>query len=305
LGVYAGAAAPTRVAAFASTTGARVTLASDYLPGNAGFVGMSDARQLSWLLVPWQGSGCRLVLGVPIVPTDADGVAAGTLADGATGAYDGYYTTLARTLVSAGFGNAVLRLGWEFDGGWFAWSVSDDADAENFASYWRQIVTTMRAVTGADFAFDWNPSGGYVPWDIDDAYPGDAYVDYVGLDRYDQTWNSPLTPQVAWTDLTTMPNGLNWLSSFAAAHDKPITLPEWGVSIRSDGRGLGDDPYFVDRMMSWIASNDVAFTSYFDAHARGQSSAITDGQFPDALGAFEQEVRLLSPAARAPAPGPG
>ncbi len=249
---------------------------------------MSDPQQLARLLGPWQGSGCRLVLGVPSIPTDSNGNASGTLAQGASGAYNTSFTVLAHTLVNAGFGHAILRLGWEFDGGWFKWSVSNDTDAANFAAYWRQIVTAMRAVPGASFSFDWNPSGGLVSWNINNAYPGDAYVDEVGLDRYDQTWNSPQTPQVAWNDLTTMPDGMNWLASFGTAHAKPITLPEWGVSTRSDGHGLGDDPSFVNRMETWIASNHVAWTSYFNFdEAPNEYHAVTDGRFPNSLTALQ------------------
>jgi hypothetical protein len=223
-----------------------------------------------------------------MIPTESNGKASGTLAGGATGAYNSYFKTLAQTLVNAGFGNAVLRLGWEFDGKWFTWAVANNTDASNFASYWQQIVTSMRSVSGANFKFDWNPSGGYVSWNINDAYPGDAYVDYVGLDRYDQTWSTPLTPQSAWNDLTTMPDGMNWLASFGSAHNKPITLPEWGVSLRSDGHGLGDDPYFVNQMQAWIAAHNVAFTSYFNSDPwSDESHAITDGKFANALGTFK------------------
>ena len=65
-----------------------------------------------------------------------------------------------------------------------AWSVASSTDAANFVAFWRQIVTTMRAVPGAKFKFLWNPNSGspttYTP---DQAYPGDAYVDYVGHRR--------------------------------------------------------------------------------------------------------------------------
>jgi hypothetical protein len=230
------------------------------------------------------------VLGVPIIPTSSSGTPAGTLAGGAAGDYNSYYTTLAQTLVDAGDGGVTLRLGWEFDGGWFTWSVANDADALNFAAYWRQIVTTMRAVTGANFKFDWNPSGGATTWPINDAYPGDAYVDDVGLDRYDETWATPVTPQVAWNDLTTMQDGMNWLVSFGAAHDKPLTLPEWGESIRSDGHGVGDDPYFINQMKAWIDSHNVAFANYFNSdQAASQYDALTDGKFPNALSAFASD----------------
>jgi hypothetical protein len=305
MGAYAGPASPAGLASFAAQTGTRLTLAADYLPANAGFAGMSNAQSLSWLTGPWQGSGCQLVLGVPMIPTNAGGAPAGTLADGAAGAYNSTFTTLAQTLVSAGFGNAILRLGWEFDGGWYPWSVTNNTEAAEFASYWRQIVTTMRAVPGADFGFDWNLSGGWISWDIDDAYPGNAYVDYIGLDRYDQTWQTPQTPQVAWNDLATMPDGLNWLASFGAANGKPLTIPEWGVAIRSDGHGLGDDPYFVNQMASWIASNNVAFTSYFNFdQVPSQYDAITDGQFPDALSVFKADFGVSAGSAPSAPPPP-
>ena len=74
---------------------------------------------LSWLTGPWSGSNYVLSLGVPILPTNSSGAAVGTLATGATGAYNSYYVTLAQTLVAAGESNAYLRLGWEFDGGWY------------------------------------------------------------------------------------------------------------------------------------------------------------------------------------------
>ena len=83
----------------------------------------------------------------------------GTLALGATGAYNQYFATLGKNLVSDNEANTILRLGWEFNGNWFTWSVDNATDATNFVAYWRQIVTTMRAVPGQKFKFIWNPNG--------------------------------------------------------------------------------------------------------------------------------------------------
>ena len=113
----------------------------------------------------------------------------------------------------------------------------------------------------------WNPTSGSSPEPPRTPIPGDAYVDYVGLDLYDQVWGVPLDPRLAWPRYVTEANGLRWLSSFASAHHKPAAIPEWGVTIRSDGHGLGDDPLFVAKMAQWISTHDVAFTSYFDVDA--------------------------------------
>ena len=61
---------------------------------------------------------------MPIIPTDSSGTAVGTLAQGATGAFNASYVTLAQTLVAGGQSNAYLRLGWEFDGSWMPWDAT-------------------------------------------------------------------------------------------------------------------------------------------------------------------------------------
>jgi len=284
LGDYAGWVDPSGIAQFGATTGTHPTLATDYLDRTDGWSQMDSASGMGG----WAGSGDRLVLGVPIIP----GSSGATLAQGATGAYNQYFTTLAQNLVSEGLSNAILRLGWEFNGTWYPWSVASNTDAQNFAAYWQQIVDTMRAVPGEQFAFLWNPNlGGSSSWDLTQAYPGSAYVDYIGSDVYDEYWGTPQTPQNAWSNTLSQDWGLDWLSSFAASEGRPIAIPEWSVCIRSDGHGLGDDPYFINQFSSWLVANNAAFDDIFSFNdtAGGQDNDITDGNFPNSLAAFQQD----------------
>jgi hypothetical protein len=273
------------VAGFASATGVHLSYASDYLPGDKGWAGLDQQSRLTKFLGPWQGSPYRLVLGVPVIP-EVDGRAVATLAAGAAGSYDPQFTTLARSLVSYGAGNAVLRLGWEFNEPWEPWAVANAADAAHFAGYFRRIVAAMRAVPGTSFQFDWNPAPGPGPIDLALAYPGDASVDLIGLDIYDETWSSPETPSVAWAGNDTGPNGLEWMATFAAAHHKAMSIPEWGVTIRSDGHGLGDDPAFVFRVAAWAASHNVAFVSYFDIDVSDGRHNLLDGDLFESRAEF-------------------
>jgi Glycosyl hydrolase family 26 len=293
-GVYVGSGQPRAVARFAARTGAEPSLASDYLPRTNGWRGMVDVKPLHRFLAPWRASGYQLLLGVPMIPT-RDGRPMGTLAAGAAGTYDEEFTTLARTLVHYGEGNAILRLGWEFNGTWYPWSVTNQTDAAHFAAYFRNIVTTMRVVPGSSFRYVWNPTSGSEPESARNAYPGDAYVDYVGLDLYDQVWGIPLDPTLAWPRYVTEADGLQWLSSFASAHDKPAVIPEWGVTIRSDGHGLGDDPLFVAKMAQWIATHRVAFTSYFDVDAPDGQHDLLDRAFSQSLTVFERSFHASRP----------
>jgi hypothetical protein len=281
LGDYAGYADPDGLVDFELATGAHLTYATDYLERSQGWAAMDEAPGAS----AWSGSGFRLVLGVPILP------GTGTLAQGATGAYDPYFTTLAKNLVSAGESDAILRLGWEFNGTWFPWSVQTGADAANFVKFWQHIVTTMRAVHGQKFAFVWNPNGpsptSYTP---DQAYPGNAYVDYVGTDDYDNFWGTPFTPAAAWANQLSQQWGFNWLTSFAAAHGKPIAIPEWSDEYRTDGHGLGDDPSFMDNMAAWFVSHKVAFADIwsYDSSSTYRNN-ILDGTFPKSLAEFKAD----------------
>ncbi len=278
LGDYAGSSDPSGVADFGLSTGTDPTYATDYLDKTDGWAAMDSASGVKG----WTGSGYRLVLGVPILP------GTGTLAQGATGAYNSYFATLARNLVNDGEANAILRLGWEFNGYWYPWYVQSSADASNFDAFWRQIVTTMRAVSGEQFKFLWSASAdtgtSYSP---SAAYPGNAYVDYVGTDVYDEFWGSPHTSAAAWSNQLTQQWGLNWLANFAATNGKPIAIPEWSVSIRSDGGGMGDDPAFVENMAAWFASHNVAFDDIFSFDSPGTRNDILDGGFPNSLTEFK------------------
>ncbi|PWU18671.1 MAG: hypothetical protein C5B48_14505 [Candidatus Rokuibacteriota bacterium] len=279
LGVYRGASNPAGVKQFARWLGHPAAYALDFVPAK-------DWQTISnpgGLGVWHKGCRCTLVLGVPLIPYSG-----GTLKDGAAGAYDGYFRQLARKLRRIGLGNAILRLGWEFSGDWYPWSVHDNEQAVEFAGYWRHVVRAMRGVSPA-LRFDWNPAHGWRPFDINRSYPGNAYVDYIGLDVYDQGWQPDFAnPQVRWADLVNGDGGLAWHRSFARQHGKPMSFPEWGLSLRSDGHGGGDDPYFIDRMHDWFVANRIAYQIYFEFDAPDGEHRLMVGHFPNGAEAFRE-----------------
>jgi hypothetical protein len=290
-GAYGGGDNPAGIAVFDAATGTHVALASDYLPDGGGWGVMdgSSGNGVATLAHIWASTGDALSLGVPIIPS-AGGAPVGTLAAGATGAYNAYFVTLAQSLIRGGEANAYLRLGWEFDGGWFAWNATTPANEANFAAYFQQIVTAMRSVPGANFKFVWNPDAGAFTtpgYNVTLAYPGNAYVNDIGLDAYDQSWATPLTAANAWSE-TLLP-ALTTAHQFAAAQGKPLAICEWGTAIRSDGHGLGDDPLYITNFLDWMKypADGVAYESYFNANSGGVNSVLTGGSFPNALAAFK------------------
>jgi len=277
-----------------------------------------------WQLGEWQqwkkaAPGRRLILSVPLLPGpwDRSGATQGpeakqpvSLEAGAKGAYNEHFRKLAENLVKYELADSVLRLGWEFNGGWYTWRV--EKTPEPFAAYWRETVKTMRAVPGAaGLRFCWNPCLCWWPFDPEKAWPGDAFVDLVGLDLYDQSyqqdtypWPDGATPSEierrqhkTWEQVLLSGNhGLTYWKDFSARHKKPFCLPEWGIHMPKDKHGGGDNPFFVEQMQRFIAdpANNVYFHCYFDVTAPDGAHQLSPGKngcettrFPQAAAKFK------------------
>lgn len=217
-----------------------------------------------------------------------------SLAEGATGAYNSHWTYLAKKLVAGGCGDAIIRPGHEMNGAWYPWKVNSATAATNFKNYWIQIVNTMRAVSpNFKFCFcvsNGNPSG-YNQY-LAAAYPGDDYVDYIGVDVYDCYSNS-LTPGDRWSFYTSSQYawGLDtWVNYFSTT--KPLAIPEWGLWITGDNGGNGDNDYFISQMYKWITNpaKRVAFHMYFD---NVNVNKISNNQFPSSATMFRDTFGQL------------
>ena len=181
-----------------------------------------------------------------------------TLQASANGSNDGAFTVAATYLKNGGFPNAVIRLGWEFDGGWMPWS--SPGNEALWVQAYRHVHDVFRAVSPG-FKFDWNGDSGYLQGQTA-AYPGDSYVDVVGIDLYDKgmggatAWNSSTRswsdPNAAWSRI--LPN-LQWQRDFAVSHGKPVSYPEWGldgVNATATYNVGGDNPTFISGMYDWM-----------------------------------------------------
>jgi hypothetical protein len=274
LGVFKGGSSPSQISQFSTWLGRDVDYAVDYSTRST----WDEIANPTYMLNNWQGSDYRMVYAVAMLPTAISSKA--TLAAGADGDYDQYYKTLARNLVAYGQGDSIIRLGWEFNVSGWPWHPGS-SDTEDFIGYWRHIVKAMRSVPGTDkLQFDWNVNNGGESYDSTVFYPGKKYVDYIGVDVYDTSWDENAYPypgscnaecklghqQQAWDDVIGATFGLSFWSSFAKSEGKKLSLPEWGLWDRPDGHGGGDDTYFVQQMYKFIddPANNVGYQAYFD-----------------------------------------
>jgi hypothetical protein len=258
-GIYVGGENVYAFSSFSTWFGDRPAHVADYLTDHS-WRAIYNVRLLA---TRWARSGAQLSLSVPMLPAFG-----ANLARGATGAYDKYFAALAKNLVVGGADNTIIRLGWEMNGSWYPWSIQH-GNAANFAAYWRKIVTTMRAIDPS-LQFDWCVSAGSswvngVLLDPASAYPGNAYVNYIGADVYDRSWITNWRSETArWLSYLTQPYGLEWHRRFAAAHHKPVSFPEWGLWVPGQNQG-GDDPAFVRDMYNWMRHSNLGYEVYFNS----------------------------------------
>lgn len=266
IGVYGGAGQVNRVLAVEHQLGVKSMYAMDFLDGSS----WSTISNPGWLLKVWGHTGLKMIWGVDMLPGSG-----ASLATGATGAYNRWYQLLAQRLVAGGQGSSLIRLGWEFNGGWFPWRANHHAAA--FVQYWRQIVNTMQSVPGAHFRFEWNPTRGDLGvGPLSQYYPGNQYVSVIGLDVYDIEWGHYPGAVAEWNHMLTQPYGLDWLASFGAAHGKPISFPEWGLGWGNGGNGPaggGDNAYFIQHMARFISTHNVANAVAWDWGSRPMLSS--------------------------------
>ena len=267
MGVYVGND-PSSVTAFESWAGRPV----DFLAAHTGQASWSDwTSSIGWLADQFKNETATLTWSIPMF---ADG---GSLAQGATGAYDSHYLDAARTLAAkyAGEDKIYVRTGEEFNGTWMTWAAA--GKEQDFIATYRHFVDAFRSVSDK-FVFEWNVNVGDYGMNPANAYPGDAYVDIIGMDfYYDTKWDNT-DPLKAWDTMVNRTYGLAWFEAFAAQHGKPTAYSEWGVN--SDTAG----PY-IQKAHEWFEAHNVLYQQYWNSD-EAFAGELTDGKYSHAASAY-------------------
>ncbi|RZU48394.1 glycosyl hydrolase family 26 [Krasilnikovia cinnamomea] len=116
-------------------------------------------------------------------------------ADITSGASDALIARAARRV--ARYGKPVmLRFAWEMNGGWFEWGgAKNGGHSEGYVKSWRRIHKIFRDAGVRNASWVWSPNWNSSPtaaWNTPQSYyPGDAYVDWVGVSGYNLHRESP------------------------------------------------------------------------------------------------------------------
>jgi Glycosyl hydrolase family 26 len=282
-GVYLPNATPASIDAFGAWRGTPVDVATVW-PSRASW---NDIVNPAWLYQRWQGSPVTVAFTEPMLP---EGVAGVTIQACAAGSYNSYWRQFGTNISVYGLGNSIVRLGWEFNGNWYIWAATNPAA---WVQCWQQIVTSARA-TAPGLQWDWNVNRGASAGLADPtlAYPGDAYVNSVGVDTYDM-WPAATTAS-GWNSQLNGTQGLMYWLNFAKAHGKQFAVPEWGNILPGTtapgSNAGGDDPAYVNDMIGFFQAHSAILS--WESNFQGPSTGGVYGsgsQVPGSSVAYQAD----------------
>lgn len=163
--------------------------------------------------------------------------------------------------------NHVIRPDWEFNGDWYNWSVANGGAAA-FAAAFRNFVTNIRAGGADQVLIDLcanQPSSTGATWQT--VWPGDEYVDIIGIDQYD-LWPASFT-QATWDTKQAEVLSMTGASRLAASKGKQWALDEGGNA--HDEHGGGDNPLYwgYQRATIDVCRGNLAHHNTFDQAGTG------------------------------------
>ena len=241
-----------------------------------------------------QNPNSTLAIGLWMVE-DNDGV--GTdhpngMLDIVNGLYDTQINQLGQFALDNANTPIYLRIGYEFDGSW------NHYDPVRYQNAYRYMVDKWRAMGVNNMAYVWQSAtwGDDDPNQMPNWYPGDDYVDYVGLSFffYDENFNG---------------DNLQYALDFARGKNKPIMMAEVSAQYyefdQNTYHWVGDGPslqgvymssedmwnqFFVDQLLPFVYNNDdvVRIVAYINADWQSQPQ----WRYPDAGNGFWGDTRI-------------
>ena len=199
----------------------------------------------------WKG-GLDLAVGGTVLGSKENYAAA------AKGAYDERWKEAARTLAASrkgAWGPTFVRPFHEMNGNWYDNWVVTKKNSADFKKAFARYTGILRKAMPTVY-ISWSPNfGDHTGINVDYWYPGDAVVDCVAPDYYDDGASPGRLNVDAWNteaddhDGNRNPTGPEAWRQFAEKHGKPVCFPEWG--LKPEGEGV-DHPEWIRAMNIWM-----------------------------------------------------
>jgi hypothetical protein len=223
---------------------------------------------LTW--EPWAGAAKG---------TKQPSYALGTIIDGT---HDAYIRSFAEAVKADRYPIA-LRFAHEMNGHWYPWAEPNGINRPGqYVAAWKHVHDIFRQVGATNVIWVWAPNTlrGANAVSLKSLYPGDDYVDWVGLDAYgvaERTAGALLNPSV---------------SAIRHVTSKPLLITETGA--QPGGRKAP----WIASLFPWLASRHdvIGFIWFQYTHAQGGGTDWTFMSSDAAQESFRTGAKSLRPA---------
>ena len=194
------------------------------------------------------------------------------------GSQDSYLWAQAQAVKNYG-GPVFIRLDWEMNADFYPdWNLPGVTPAMYIAA-WQHVYGIFQKEGATNAAFVWCPNLWNGPGGLsaDAWYPGDAYVDWLGIDAYPQS--------AVQSFILTGPGGLDDTVAFATQHKKPLMVAEWAPALPQP-----DTAAAMNLILDFAADHPktVKALVYFDFNTNGKDYTLKD--HPVGAAAFRKQV---------------
>jgi hypothetical protein len=199
------------------------------------------------------------------------------LQDIINGKWDSYIRACGAEFASVG-APIMVRWGHEFNGNWYPWGiVNNNSNPALYISAYRHVHDLVVAAGATNVQWVWCFGNGSVPDaafnDPAQSYPGDSYVDWIGIDGYNWGFGPSWDPTGNhWTSFESM-FASAYAKARAIAPRRPVMIGEVGSS--EDG---GNKAQWINDMSTALQSGrypDLKMVVYFDQDKEEQWSGTS------------------------------
>lgn len=295
-----------------------------------------DGTARSWAASPVL-RGVTPVMNIPMATTSDWNNQGQVFKDIIAGKHDDVIVGLINSWKKVGYVAIDARIGPEMNGTFQPWYMGGDAaTVADWTEAFRHIATLVRSVPGIAVRTVWNPANlNWTAQPTSSAYPGDKYVDVIGVDVYStvypptlydwhkndgsyaaniQEWYAdPVNREHYWAN----PNATEWnpnghdpsqwgmkqALAFAANHKKPIGIAETGAGGDGTRTGPVDDadfPRWLYSVLSLPGAPKVDYVNIWDINPGDGDWEFTNGNKPLTAAAWRQYFGVPPVAGESP-----
>jgi mannan endo-1,4-beta-mannosidase len=189
----------------------------------------------------------------------------------------------------------IFRPYHEFDGGWFWWG-SPHCTKEEFVTLWRFTVSYLRDSVGVrNFIYGFSPDNKFeTREEFLERYPGDDWVDLVGLDNYGDMGRDGYALDRAARKLKIVSDyaiASGKLAAFTETGLESIPNPDWWTQVLLKTMKTGN----MQLCYVLVWRNDVKSPTHFYAPYPGHTPSIPDFKkfYEDPYTLFENDLRNI------------